>query len=151
LGLGLISLGLVGFSAGAARFESFSEEMHKDATQGYNLYERYYFPELLGTVSIEKKRPTRLNQISNVLGACQCRYCKGKSAEDVIIAQNNKLHYIYSVTKEVETIKGKADKHAYFLQRINQAISNYQRLTTVYKRDDYKHLLVWKEVFEKIK
>lgn len=151
LGLGLISLGLVGFSAGAARFESFSEDMHKEAGQGYNLYERYYFPELLGTVSIEKKKPTRLNQISNVLGSCQCRYCNGKSAEDVINAQNNKLHYIYSVTNEVETIKNTANKHAYFLQRINQAISNYQRLTAVYKRDDYKHLLVWKEVFENIK
>ncbi|WP_315817378.1 hypothetical protein [Paraflavitalea speifideaquila] len=54
LGLGLISLGLSGFSSGAARFESFSEELHKDAAAGYNLYERYYFPELLGTVSIEK-------------------------------------------------------------------------------------------------
>ena len=151
LGLGLISLGLVGFSAGAARFESFSEEMHKDAGQGFNLYERYYFPELLGTVSIEKKKPTRLNQISNVLGACQCRYCNGKSAEDVINAQNNKLHYLYSVNKEVDTIKNVADKHAYFLQRINQAISNYQKLTAVYKRDDYKHLMVWKEVFENIK
>lgn len=151
LGLGLISLGLSGFSAGAARFESFSEDMHKEATQGYNMYERYYFPELLGTVSIEKKRPTRLNQISNVLGACECRYCKGKSAADVIIAQNNKLHYIYSVTKEVETIKNTTDKKAYFLQRINEAISNYQRLTSVYKRDDYKHLFVWREVFEKIR
>jgi serine/threonine-protein kinase len=151
LGLGLISLGLVGFSAGAARFESFSEDMHKEAGQGYNLYERYYFPELLGTVSIEKKKPTRLNQISNVLGVCQCRYCNGKSAEDVIQAQNNKLHYIYSVTQEVETIKNTTNKHAYFLKRINQAISNYQKLTAVYKRDDYKHLLVWKEVFENIK
>ncbi len=151
LGLGLISLGLVGFSAGAARFESFSEEMHKDAGQGFNLYERYYFPELLGTVSIEKKKPTRLNQISNVLGACQCRYCNGKSAEDVINAQNNKLHYLYSVNKEVDTINRVADKQVYFLQRINQAISNYQKLTAVYKRDDYKHLFVWKEVFEKIK
>lgn len=151
LGLGLISLGLAGFSAGAARFESFSEDMHKEAGQGYNLYERYYFPELLGTVSIEKKKPTRLNQISNVLGVCQCRYCNGKSAEDVIQAQNNKLHYIYSVTQEVETIKNTTNKHSYFLQRINQAISNYQKLTAVYKRDDYKHLLVWKKVFENIK
>lgn len=151
LGLGLISLGIVGFSAGAARFESFSEELHKDAGAGYNLYERYYFPELLGTVPIEKKRPTRLNQISNVLGACQCLYCRGKSAEDVINAQNNKLHYLYSVNKEVEDIKKISDRRTYFLNRINQAISNYQKLTAVYKRDDYKHLFVWKEVFEKIK
>ena len=151
LGLGLISLGLAGFSAGAARFESFSEELHKDAQKGFHLYERYYFPELLGTVSIEKKRPTRLNQISNILGSCQCKYCKGKSPEDVINAQNNKLHYLLAVNKEVETIKNTLDKHSYFLNRINQAISNYQKLTAVYKKDDYKHLFVWKEVFENIK
>lgn len=150
LGLGLISLGLAGFSAGAARFESFSEELHKDAQAGFNLYERYYFPELLGTVSIEKKRPTRLNQISNILGSCQCKYCKGKSAEDVINAQNNKLHYLLAVTNEVETIKNTHDKRSYFLNRINQAISNYQKLTAVYKKDEYKHLFVWKEVFENI-
>lgn len=151
LGLGLISLGLSGFSAGAARFESFSEELHKDAAAGYNLYERYYFPGLLGTVPIEKKRPTRLNQISNVLGACKCPYCNGKSAEDVIKAQNNKLHYLYCIHLEVETIKNAPDKHTYFKNRIDQAIVNYQRLKAVYKRDDYKHLIVWKEVFERIR
>lgn len=149
LGLGLISLGLAGFSAGAARFESFSEELHKDAQKGFNLYERYYFPELLGTVSIEKKRPTRLNQISHILGSCQCIYCKGKTPEDVIKAQNNKLHYLLAITNEVETIKKMTDKRSYFKDRINQSIRNYQKLTAVYKKDDYKHLFVWKEVFEK--
>jgi serine/threonine-protein kinase len=150
LGLGLISLGLAGFSAGAARFESFSEELHKDAATGYNLWERYYFPQLLGTVSIEKKRPTRLNQISSILGSCQCKYCKGKSAEDVINAQNNKLHYLLAVTNEVEIIKNTIDKHSYFLDRIDQAIASYQKLKAVYKKDEYKHLFVWKEVFENI-
>jgi serine/threonine-protein kinase len=150
LGLGLISLGLSGFSSGAARFESFSEELHKDASAGYNLYERYYFPELLGTVSIEKKRPTRLNQISSILGECQCKYCKGKAPEDVIKAQNNKLHYLLSIHNEVEAIGKETNKRLYFLNRIDQAIKNYQRLTAVYKRDDYRHLLVWKEVFENI-
>jgi eukaryotic-like serine/threonine-protein kinase len=127
------------------------QQPHKDAQAGFNLYERYYFSELLGTVSIEKKRPTRLNQISNILGSCQCRYCKGKTPEDVINAQNNKLHYLLAVNNEVETIKNTTDKRSYFLNRINQAISNYQKLTAVYKRDEYKHLFVWKEVFENIK
>lgn len=151
LGLGLISVGISGFSSGAARFESFSEELHKDAGAGYNLYERYYFPELLGTVSIEKKTPTRLKQISNVLGACTCPFCNGKSADDVIKAQNNKLHYLYSLNSEVEIIKNTLNKHDYFLKRIDTAISNYQRLTAVYKKDDYKHLFNWKKVFENIR
>jgi eukaryotic-like serine/threonine-protein kinase len=151
LGLGLLCLGISGFSSGSARFESFSEELHKDASAPYNLYERYYFPELLGTVPIQRSLPTRLNQISSVLGFCQCEYCKGKTADEVIKAQNNKLHFLHAIHSEVEVIKNTTDKHAYFLQRINQAISNYQRLTAVYKRDDYRHLLVWKEVFENIK
>ncbi len=151
LGLGLLCLGITGFSSGAARFESFSEDLHKDASAPYNLYERYYFPELLGTVPIQRSLPTRLNQISNVLGACQCEYCIGKTADEVIKAQSNKLHFLNAIHNEVETIKNTTNKHAYFLQRINQAISNYQKLTAVYKRDDYKHLLVWKEVFKNIK
>lgn len=150
LGLGLISWGVAGYSSGAARFESFSEELHKDASAGYNLYEKYYFPQLLGTVSIEKKLPTRLNQISQVLGSCQCLYCKGKSAQDVIIAQNNKLHFLYSIHAEVEKIKGTDDKKSYFLRRIDEAIANYNKLKHVFKKDEYKHLLVWKEVFERM-
>lgn len=151
LGLGLISLGISGYSSGAARFESFSEDLHKDAGMGFNLYERYYFSELLGTVSIEKRRPTRLNQISSVIGACKCQYCNGKSAEDVIIAQNNKLHFLHSINQEINTINSIDDKRTYFINRINKAIGNYQKLTAVYKREEYKHLHVWKEVFEKIK
>lgn len=151
LGLGLLCLGITGFSSGAARFESFSEDLHKDASAPYNLYERYYFPELLGTVPIQRSLPTRLNQISNVLGTCPCEYCIGKTADEVIKAQSNKLHFLNAIHNEVETIKNTTNKHAYFLQRIYQAITNYQKLTAVYKRDDYKHLLVWKEVFENIK
>lgn len=149
LGLGLLSLGLAGFSSGAARFESFSEELHKDAGSGYNLYERYYFPQLLGTIAIERKLPTRLNQITQKLGACQCMYCKGKSAEDVIIAQNNKLHYLHVICNEVEQIKAAGDKKAYFLKRIDEAIVNYQKLPQVFKKEDYRHLIVWKQVISK--
>ena len=150
LGLGLLSLGLAGFSSGAARFESFSEDLHKEAASGYNLYERYYFPQLLGTIAIERKLPTRLNQITQILGACKCMYCKGKSAEDVIIAQNNKLHYLQVIHEEIELIKNAVNKRAYFLKRVDEAIYNYQRLPHVFKRDDYRHLIVWKEVISKI-
>lgn len=151
LGLGLLCLGVTGFSSGAARFESFSEELHKDASAPYNLYERYYFPELLGTVPIQRNLPTRLNQISNVLGVCRCEYCIGKTVDEVIKSQSNKLHFLNAIHNEVEMIKNTVNKHAYFLQRINQAISNYQKLTAVFKSDEYKHLIVWKEVFENIK
>lgn len=150
LGLGLISLGLAGYSSGAARFESFSEDLHKDSSRGYNLYERYYFPKLLGTISIERKLPTRLNLITQTLGSCDCIYCKGKFAQDVIAAQNNKLHFLHSIYSEIEYMKKLVDKKSYFLQRIDEAISNYQKLQQVFKKEDYKHLYVWKEVFNSL-
>lgn len=150
LGLGLLCWGLAGYSSGAARFESFSEDLHKDQSVGYNLYERYYFPQLLTTVPIERKLPTRLRQITNTVGVCNCIYCRGKSAEEVIVAQNNKLHYLNSIHLEIDQIKNISDKKAYFLRRINNAIINFQRLPQVFKRDDFKHLLVWKKVFQKI-
>jgi serine/threonine-protein kinase len=149
-GLGLIALGLAGYSSGAARFESFSEELHKEAAQGYNMYERYYFPQLLGTISIERELPTRLNQIRQVLGACQCRYCKGRPVEQIVVAQRNKLHFLQNIYSEVEYIKQQEDKKAYFLNRLDQAIINYQNLPNVFREQDFKHLYVWKEVFNKI-
>lgn len=149
LGLGLLALGLAGYSSGAARFESFSEDMHKEASEGYNLYERYYFPKLLGTIPIERKLPTKLSQITQTIGACECLYCKGKAADEVIISQTNKLHFLHIIHKEIDHMKAQDNKKAYFLKRIDTAIQNYQKLQQVFKKDDYKHLLVWKEVIGK--
>jgi eukaryotic-like serine/threonine-protein kinase len=150
LGLGLISLGLAGYTSGAARFETFNEDLHKEATKGYNLYERYYFRPLLGTIAIERKVPTRLNLIAGAIGACQCQYCKGKPPQEVISSQNNKLHFLNAIHKEVDHIKAVANRRSYFLSRIDEAIMNYQKLPHVFKKDDYNHLFVWKAVFNKI-
>lgn len=151
LGLGLISLGIAGFSSGAARFESFSEDLHKEPSEAFNLYERYYFPQLLGTVSVERRRPTRLHQVSQVLGACKCQFCNGKSATEVIASQNNKLHFLGWMELELATLVAKTDKLEYFLGRINYAISSYMKLGAVYKKEEYKHLEVWSKVFTNYK
>lgn len=149
LGLGMVAVGIAGYSSGAARFESFSEELHKEATAGYNLYERYYFRPLLGTIAIERKSPTRLNRIAAVIGSCTCQYCNGKSPQDVIASQNNKLHFLHAIHSEVDQIKAVANRKSYFLSRVDEAIGNYENLGEVFKKDDYKHLYVWKEVFNK--
>jgi hypothetical protein len=149
LGIGMIAPGLAGYSSGAARFESFSEELHKEAAAGYNLYERYYFQPLLGTIAIERKSPTRLNRIAAVIGPCTCQYCKGKSPQDVFASQNNKLHFLHAIHSEVEQMKSVANRQIYFLTRIDEAIGNYEKLGQVFKKEDYKHLSVWKEVFAK--
>ncbi len=84
IGLGLISAGISGFSTGTARFESFSEDLYKEATDAYNMYERYYFHELLDTIAIQRKNPVKLKQIFDTLGYCDCHYCSGKTYIDII-------------------------------------------------------------------
>jgi len=150
IGLGLISVGISAFSTGTARFESFYEDLYKEATDAYNMYERYYFPELLGTIAIDRKRPIKLKQIFDTLGFCNCHYCTGKTYIDIIKSPNNKLHFLENLHKEVDYLKtiSESKRLAYFINRINEAIANYEKLKSVFKSSDYAHLQNWKKVFE---
>lgn len=152
IGLGLISAGITGFSTGIAAFESFYEDLYKIATKAYNMSERYYFPELLGTIAINRKNPVKLKQIIDTLGYCECTYCSGKSYVDIIKAPNNKLHFLKNIHKEITTIKNieKDKRLSYFLERIEDAISNYKKLRTVFKPANYTHLQNWKLVFAEL-
>jgi serine/threonine protein kinase len=150
IGLGLISAGISGFSTGTARFESFYEDLYKEATDAYNMYERYYFPELLGTVAIQRKNPVKLKQIFDNIGYCNCYYCSGKSYIEMIDAPNNKLHFLENIHREIDHLKtiNNKDRIAYFINRIDNALTNYGKLTSVFKPTDYAHLQNWKKVFE---
>ena len=152
LGLGLLCAGVSGYTSGAARFESFYEDLYKEETEAYNMYERYYVPELLGTIAIAKKAPVKLNAIIETLGACDCYYCKGKNYVQMIDAPNNKLHFLEKIHEEVEIIKSitPSERNEYFLHRINDAIGNYRKMPVIFKTADYQHLLNWKTVFEGI-
>ncbi|NOR85725.1 protein kinase [archaeon] len=149
LGLGLISAGISGFSTGTARFESFYEDLYKEATDAYNMYERYYFPELLGTIAILRKNPVKLKQIFDAIGYCNCHYCNGKQYIDIIKAPNNKLHFLENIHKEIENVRKlpKEDRISYFIERIETAIFNYELLSNVFKSSDYAHLRNWKNIF----
>lgn len=152
IGLGLISVGISSFSTGTARFESFYEDLYKEATDAYNMYERYYFPELLGTIAINRKNPVKLKQIFDTIGYCDCNYCSGKSYIDIIKAPNNKLHFLENIHKEITTIKGinKKNRILYFLERIDKARTNYNKLISIFKPSDYSHIQNWKSVFEEL-
>jgi serine/threonine protein kinase len=152
LGLGLLCAGVSGYTSGAARFESFYEDLYKEETEAYNMYERYYVPELLGTIAIAKKAPVKLNAIIETLGACDCYYCQGKNYVQMIDAPNNKLHFLEKIHEEVEIIKSisPSERNVYFLRRINDAIGNYRKMPVIFKTADYQHLLNWKTVFEGI-
>jgi serine/threonine-protein kinase len=153
LGLGLICAGITGFTSGAARFESFYEDLYKEVTDAYNMYERYYFPQLLGTIAITRKDPVRLQQIVNELGACSCHYCYGKQIPDLIKpSKNTKLHYLELMHQEIDKIISfePSERVEYFIKRIDSALGYYSRLTHVFKPNDYRHLERWKNVFSKI-
>ncbi|RZK19657.1 MAG: hypothetical protein EOO43_11615 [Flavobacterium sp.] len=153
IGLGLLCSGISCFSSGAARFDSFYEGLYKEETETYNLYERYYLPELLSTVSIDRRTPIKLDAIREKLGSCKCFYCDGKSYIDVIQPKYAKLHFLDTRYTEIEEIKRIPvnDRLSHFISRIDKAILNYQKLGELFKPNDYSHLYIWKEVFEEIK
>ncbi len=151
-GLGLMCAGISGFTSGAARFESFSEDLYKATTEQYKMFERYYFPELLGTVAITKKDPVRLQEIINVIGQCKCVFCNNKPIPDLILAKNTKLHFLGWINKEVQKIIEIEDNKRidYFISRIEIAIGNYKKMPGVFKPDAYRHLERWHNVFTKL-
>jgi|GEM_PF-426338 len=152
IGLGLLCAGITGYISGAAQFDSFYEGLYKDTSDSYNLYERYYFPQLLNLIGIKKKEPSRLLDINNILGTCACPYCKDKSIDDIIKSDSNKLHFMHSINFEIEQIKQieSTQRIAYFIKRIENAIDNYKKLQTLFAPKDYLYLKRWKVVFEKL-
>ncbi len=85
-----------------------------------------------------------------VLGSCACLYCKGKSPEDVIASQNNKLHFLHYIHMELDLLTSKNDMKVYFLKRLDDAIENYRKLTHVFKKEEYGYLQIWKNVFNRL-
>lgn len=154
IGLGLLCAGIAGFTAGTARFETFSEDLYKIESPAFNLYERYYYPELLKLVAILRRDPERFDLIRDTIGVCTCKYCNGKEASECIAAANNKLHFLEIRMSEVKTISSipPKDRIDYFIGLIDIALDNFALLTpTVFKPSEYTHLSGWKEVFSKLK
>jgi eukaryotic-like serine/threonine-protein kinase len=149
IGLGLLCAGISGFSTGTARFNSFSEELYKEETDTYNLYERYYFPDLLQIVAIERKTPVRLGAIMEIIGHCNCYYCSGKDYVELAKSKASKLHFLEVVHDEIERIKTMAvvDRIPYFIARINTALQNYRKLGGIFKPEAYQFLSNWRDVF----
>lgn len=153
-GLGLLCAGVAGFTAGTARFETFSEGLYKEEKTVYNLYEHYYYPQLLKSIAILRKEPGRFDLISDKLGLCSCKYCKGKDTAGVLVAANTKLHFLETRVNEVSLIASLSDseKIDYFINRVNTAIDKYNLLTPgVFKPSEYAFLTSWLDVFNRLK
>ncbi|AFL67815.1 serine/threonine-protein kinase [Sulfurospirillum barnesii] len=153
LGLGLLSLGLSGFTSGTARFESFYEDLYKESSKAFNMYTRYYFPELLTTVSINRKTPIKFDEIIKNIGACDCYYCNKKANAEIVKDQNAHLHFLEIIHTEIAHLQKNSinTNIMNYINKIDVAISLYSGLKNVFKSDEYSFLYRWKNVFTKIK
>lgn len=153
LGLGLLSFGISSFTSGTARFESFYEDLYKESSPGYNLYSRYYFPELLTTIAIDRKVQTKYDQIVSMIGTCNCHYCSGKSNPEIVKDKNAHLHFLEHISNQLASLKTKSKEESInnYLNQIDFAIENYKNLTGVFKAKEYLFLNNWKEVFGRLK
>ena len=157
-GLVLLAFGLYGFESGASRFESFYEDLYKDTGEPYNMYVRYYMPELLSNVAIERKNPTKIIQLlATATGHdinCLCPYCSSQTPANLA---NDKLagkHFLYRRNEEIDILRNFdtiSERIDYMELRINNAIKYYKNLKPIFKDDDYRFLKTWLDVLQKLK
>lgn len=156
-GLMLLAFGLYAFESGTSRFESFYEDLYKDTSDPFNMYVRYYMPELLANVAVERKNPVRIIQLlhSNIGEdiACHCPYCDGIDPALLVADGLTRKHFLYRRNAEIQELRNIPtvdERVRYIKKRIDNAIGYYKNLKPIFKDDDYKHLKTWKEVMEKL-
>lgn len=157
-GLVLLAFGLFGFESGASRFESFYEDLYKNASDSYNMYLNYYFPELMRNVPIERKNPAKIIRLlSSTIGkdiSCSCPYCSGKRPEELVNEPLSKKHFLYRRQEEISKLRSFntiSERVAYIETCIQNAIIYHQALKPIFKSDDYSHFRTWQTVIEELK
>ena len=157
-GLVLLAFGLYAFESGTSRFESFYEDLYKDKSEPFNMYIRYYFPELLNNVAIERKNPAKIIQIlTSKIGQnikCTCPYCQVERPENLINDALTRKHFLYRRNMEIDRLRTftTIEERVNFIEQvIKDAIDNYKNLKPIFKDDDYKFLKVWLEVIKKLR
>ncbi|HBY20080.1 MAG: hypothetical protein A2Y24_07500 [Clostridiales bacterium GWE2_32_10] len=155
IGLLLLAFGLYGFESGAARFESFYEDLYKEDNSNFNMNVSYYIPELLKNISIKRKDPSKLLSIHQQHNEikCNCMYCKDKTSVEFLQEANTKKHFLYRRNEEVSKMKKLdiSDRIDYFEERIHRAIEIYKTSKPVFTGTDYTYLKNWLNVIPKLR
>lgn len=156
-GLVLLSFGLYAFESGTSRFESFYEDLYKDTNDPYNMYARYYMPELLANVAVERKNPVKIVQLlHSKIGAditCHCPYCDGVNPTLLVADGLTRKHFLYRRNEEIQQLRSMStidERVERIKDRITNAIDYYKNLKPIFKDDDYKFLKTWLEVIAKL-
>lgn len=157
-GLVLLAYGLYAFESGTSRFETFYEDLYnKDEGDPYNMYVRYYMPELLANVAIERKNPTKIIQLlATKTGqdiGCTCPYCKEQNPANLAIDNLTRKHFLYRRNEEIAKLRSFTNIHervAYMEERIENAIKHYKSLKPIFKDEDSRFLKIWLDVIKKL-
>lgn len=148
LGLALVAKGIHGFSLGLASIDYFDEQYIKEEKEAFNIYSKFYFPQVLSFLSYPKKDTFAFEQIYNYFGGCKCKWCEGKTA--ITIGTGDKgvqLHHWQMMHEEVEKINQfEGEKRVeYLLNRIEGAMKNLDSIPkdimSSQKNTDYYKLL----------
>lgn len=157
-GLVLLAFGLFGFESGASRFESFYEDLYKNAGDSYNLYLNYYFSDLMRNVPIERKNPAKIIRLlSSSTGhniSCSCPYCTGKRPVELVNEQLSKKHFLYKRQEEINILRSfenVSDRVEYIEERVQNAMNYHQALKPIFKADEYGHFKTWQTVIQELK
>lgn len=127
LGLALIAKGIHGFSLGLASIDYFDEQYIKEEKDSFNLYSKFYFPQVLSFLTYPKKDTFAFEQLYNYFGGCNCKWCSGKSAIEIGTGDKGiQLHHWQMMLEEVDKINEYAgnDKMSYLKRRIESALNN---------------------------
>lgn len=148
LGLALMAKGIHGFSLGLASIDYFDEQYIKEEKDAFNLYAKFYFPQVLSFLSYPKKDTFAFEQLYTYFGGCDCSWCNGKTAIEIGIGDKGvQLHHWQMMLQEVQTINSydKSQKMDYLLKRIDEAINSLdsipKQIISSQKNTDYYKLL----------
>lgn len=148
LGLYLISIGIHGFSCGISNLEFFDENYIKDENDSFNLYAKYYFPQLLTLMSFYRSDAYSLQDIYDKLNKCDCSYCDGRDFVEIAAEKDYKikLHFLEQMEKELKKLNDIVDeneKKCYYVNRIEEAINNFENLKNsgLIKKSDINDIL----------
>ena len=148
LGLALMAKGIHGFSLGLASIDYFNEAYIKDERDPFNLYAKYYFPQIMSFMSYLKKDSFVFEQLYNYFGGCSCHWCCDRTPIEISTGDKGaQLHCWQQMINEVQEINALPKEHreAYIRDRINSAIEAFESiphsLLGNLKSNDYYKLL----------
>lgn len=148
LGLTLIAKGIHGFSLGLASIDYFDEQYIKEEKDSFNLYSKFYFPQVLSFLTYPKKDTFAFEQIYNYFGGCRCKWCNGKTAIEIGTGDKGvQLHHWQMMIEEVDKFNqyDGEERITYLRDRIDTALKNLdsipKEIMGSQKNTDYYKLL----------